>query len=55
MQMPLNIVKAFWPEEQQDALIKEINPIMEKELENMVVDGQVRMEFEGLCVWGYKP
>jgi hypothetical protein len=42
MQFPLNIVKAFWPEEQQDALIEEINPIILKEL-------------EGLCAWGYKP
>jgi hypothetical protein len=55
MQFPLNIIKAFWPEEQRDALVEEINPIMLRELEGMTVDGVVQMEFEGLCAWGYKP
>jgi hypothetical protein len=55
MQMPLTIVASFWPEAQREALVREINPIMLKELEKMVVDGVVQMEFEGVCVWGDKP
>jgi hypothetical protein len=55
LQMPLTVIALFWPEAQREALIREINPIMLKELEKMVVDGAVQMEFEGVCVWGDKP
>jgi hypothetical protein len=53
--MPLTVIALFWPEAQREALIREINPIMLKELEKMVVDKAVQMEFEGVCVWGDKP
>jgi hypothetical protein len=55
MQFPLNMIKTFWPEDTRDELVKEINPILLKEIEKMVVDGVVQMEFEGVCVWGRKP
>ena len=55
MQMPLMLVKGFWPEEQREALVKELNGCMEREVEKLVgEDGAVEMEFEGVCGWGWK-
>ena len=55
MQMPLNIIKMFWPEEKRDELVREMNPLLKCELEGLVVDGVVQMEFDGCCAWGWKP
>lgn len=56
MQFPLMIVKMFWPEEKRDELLKELNGIMRKEVEEGYVkeDGKVEMGFEAICAWGWR-
>ena len=56
MQFPLQIVKAYWPEDKQEAYLKELNNIMYAEVVKMAggETQSVEMEFEGIVGWGWK-